>query len=136
MVVFLDTSFILAVRNKDDTNHARADVLMKLLLEGKHGRIVVLDHVFDETVTLALVRTRNKGIIADIGEFILSSPRIKLLFIGKDLFNVSWQNFLQYFDQGLSFTDSALLTIEKAMRGKAIVATFDRTLANLVRSLS
>ena len=136
MVAFLDTSFILAVRNRDDTNHARADGLMKLLLEGKHGRIVVLDHVFDEAVTLALVRTRNKGIIADIGEFILSSPRIKLLFTGEDRFNDSWQNFLQYFDQGLSFSDSALLTMERALGGKAIVATFDRTLANLVRSLS
>ena len=109
---------------------------MKLLLEGKHGRTVVLDHVFDEAVTLALVRTRNKGIIADIGEFILSSPRIKLLFTGEDLFNDSWQNFLQYFYQGLSFSDSALLTMERALGGKAIVATFDRTLANLVPSLT
>jgi predicted nucleic acid-binding protein len=51
---------ILAVRNADDVNHPKEKELMKNCLSGQFGQIIVLNFIFDETVTLTLVRTQNK----------------------------------------------------------------------------
>ncbi len=125
MVIFLDTGFILAIRNSDDNNHMKAAELMKECLAGKFGRIIVSDFVFDETVTLTLVRTHNKNLVKDIGEFIFNSPRINLLHLSETEFLATWELFLKYFEKGLSFTDCSILVMAKLFESNVYIATFD-----------
>ena len=98
MVVFLDTGFILAVRNADDVNHPKAKEMMKNCLSGRFGQIIVSNFIFDETVTLTLVRTQNKSLVEDIGKFMLDSPRIKLIHVSETEFLATWEFFLKYFN--------------------------------------
>ena len=125
MVVFLDTGFILAIRNSDDINHIKATKIMKECLSGKFGRIIVSNFVFDETVTLTLVRTHNKNLVKDIGDYILNSPRINLLHLSETEFLATWELFLRYFENGLSFTDCSLLVMAKLFESNVYIATFD-----------
>jgi predicted nucleic acid-binding protein len=125
VVVFLDTGFILAIRNSDDNNHAKATKIMKECLSGKFGRIIVSNFVFDETVTLTLVRTHNKNLVMDIGNYIFNSPRIHLLHLSETEFLATWEMFLKYFEKGLSFTDCSILVMAKLFENNVFIATFD-----------
>jgi len=132
MVVFLDTGFILAIRNYDDINHTKATEIMRECLSDKYGRIIVSDFVFDETVTLTLVRTHNKSLVKDIGNYILNSPRIILLHLSETEFLATWELFLKYFENGLSFTDCSLLVLGKLFESNVYIATFDRHFKGLL----
>jgi len=77
--VFLDTGFILAFKNEDDTNHDIAQNWMKRFLKNEFGEIYTSTYVFDELVTLALVRLRNEDFAKNIGEYLLNSLRIQII---------------------------------------------------------
>ena len=132
MVVFLDTGFILAIRNSDDINHSKAIEIMRECLSGKFGRIIVSNFVFDETVTLTLVRTHNKSLVEDIGNFIFESPRIELIHLSETEFFATWEFFLRYFKNSLSFTDCSLLVMAKLFEGNVYIATFDKHFKGLI----
>ncbi|MFX0171215.1 MAG: type II toxin-antitoxin system VapC family toxin [Candidatus Hodarchaeota archaeon] len=132
MVVFLDTGFILAIRNSDDINHIKATKSMRECLSGKYGKIIVSNFVFDETVTLTLMRTHNKNLVKDIGDYILNSPRIILLHLSETEFLATWELFLKYFENGLSFTDCSLLVMAKLFESNVYIATFDRHFKGLL----
>ena len=59
MSVFIDTGAFLAYRNKEDRYHEIACKLFTEALKGKYGQMYTSDYVYDETLTLALVRTNN-----------------------------------------------------------------------------
>ncbi len=59
MAVFLDTGFLLAVKNKDDKNFQTAQSWMKRFLKNEFGVIYTSTLVFNELVTLALVRIKR-----------------------------------------------------------------------------
>ena len=136
MVVLLDTGFILAVRNKDDMNHETAKRLMGDCLSGKFGQILVLNLVFNETATLTLMRTHNIQLIKDIGRYILDSPRIKMIHLSEIEFLETWELFLKYFDQELSFTDCSLITLSTLFEQEALIATFDSQFKGLAPLLT
>ena len=132
MVIFLDTGFILAIRNQDDINHSKAIKIMKECLSGNFGKIIVSNFVFDETATLTLVRTHDKNLVKDIGDFILNSPRIHLLHLNETEFIATWELFLKYFEKGLSFTDCSLLVMAKLFESNVYIATFDKHFKGLL----
>ena len=125
MVVFLDTGFILAIRNSDDIHHIKATEIMRQCLSGRFGRIIVTNFVFDETVTLTLVRTHDLNLVKDIGNYIFDSPRIILLHLSETEFLATWELFLKYFEKGLSFTDCSILVMAKLFESNVYIATFD-----------
>ena len=75
--MFIDTNIFVAARNKRDFNHRRAILLLRKALGGDYGSLYTSDYVFDEAVTVALIRTRRLEVAVDIGEFILSSKKLK-----------------------------------------------------------
>ena len=130
--VMVGSGFILAIRNADDVNHIKAKELMIDCLSGKFGQIIVSNFVFDETVTLTLVRTHNKGLVKDIGDFIFESPRIKLIHLSETEFLATWDFFFKYFNKGLSFTDCSLLVMAKLFDDNVYIATFDKHFKGLI----
>ena len=133
MVVILDTGFILALRNKNDQNHEIAINLMKnSLLKGIYGRIILTDYVYDELMTLILVRIKNKQFALDTKNFLLKSKKLTLMKITDEVFKFTLLEFERYFDQKLSFTDCTFLALNKIFTSNYFCATFDTTLDKLV----
>jgi len=134
MSVFIDTNIFVALRNADDINHEKAKKLMKKALTGKFGVIYTSEYIFDEAVTVALITTKNIKIAIDIGNYILSSPRIKLLFIDDETFKKAWKIFQKYKEKRLSFTDcTTTALIEKHKIDKLM--SFDQHFNEIVQRI-
>jgi len=84
---------------------------MKKALTGELGVIYTSEYIFDEVVTVALIRTKNLEIAIDIGNYILSSPRIKLLFINDEILKRARKVFQKYKEKRLSFTDCTTIAL-------------------------
>lgn len=113
LTVFIDTGIFVAARNKSDVNHERAVNLLKNALKGKYGVMYTSDYVFDEAVTVALIRTGRPEIAIDIGNFILSSTKLRILYIDKIVFMDAWRIFNKYVNKRLSFTDATSTALIK-----------------------
>jgi predicted nucleic acid-binding protein len=110
MSVFADTGAFLAYRNKNDKYHDIAIKQFNDALKGRYGQIYTSDYVFDEALTLALVRTKNIAVAIDIAE-VIRSPRIKMVFVDAGILERSVKTFRQYSDRNLSFTDAVSIEI-------------------------
>lgn len=110
MSVFVDTGAFLAYRNKKDRYHEDATKLFMDALKGKYGQIYTSDYIYDEALTLALVRTNNISVAMDIADVILS-PRIKMVFVDAGILEKSTKTFKQYSGRNLSFTDAVSIEI-------------------------
>ena len=113
MSIFVDSCVFFAVYSKNDVHHAEAVRLLEFALSGRGGTVYTSDYVFDETVTLARVRTHNAEIPLTIGEAIIESNRVIMLKVDDDVFNQSWDTFREYCGKGLSFTDCSSIAIVK-----------------------
>jgi len=104
---------------------------MKKALKGEYGRIYTSDYIINEAITTALVRTRRHDLAADIGKYILESPRITKLWITKETFDTAWETFKTLKDHPMSFTDCASLTLIKTHNIKQIMS-FDSGFNGLI----
>jgi hypothetical protein len=123
--VFLDTGFFVAFHNSRDVNHERAVEIMEELLKDEHGSIFTSEYVFDEAVTVALMRTGRHDLAVDLGNFILGMDHPKfvtILPIEKEIFSSTWSTFISYSKQGLSFTDCSSIALIRKLRIKNIVS--------------
>ncbi|MFX0024459.1 MAG: type II toxin-antitoxin system VapC family toxin, partial [Candidatus Hermodarchaeota archaeon] len=96
MAVFLDTGFLLAVKNRDDKNFQIAQSWMKRFLKNEFGEIFTSTLVFNELVTLALVRIKHPDFAINLGNFLLKSRKIKVISLTDDDFKNSWEAFQKY----------------------------------------
>ncbi|MFA4820006.1 MAG: PIN domain-containing protein [Candidatus Aenigmatarchaeota archaeon] len=120
-MIFLDTSFLVALGVDADSNHKNAVELMNRILEGKAGETVISDYIFDETVTITYSKTKNLEKATKLGTSLKKSVLIKLN--DKD-FEETWELFKKQADTKLSFTDCSSLVIMKRL-GIKNIATFD-----------
>ncbi len=124
MGVFLDTGFLIALKNNDDKNFNPAQSWMKRFLKNEFGEIYTSTFVFDEVVTLALVRLKNIKFAKDMGSYLLSSPRINLIEVTKEDFKKAWEFFKKYGNKRLSFTDCTIIALYNRL-GCKFLGTFD-----------
>jgi len=123
MAVFLDTGAFMAYRNEKDAHHEKADGIVRGALKGKFRKIYTSDFVYDEAMTLALVRTGRKEVALDISEVILS-PRIDMVFVDDLVLKDAQELFFRYFDRGVSFTDATTMALMEDLGIRDII-TFD-----------
>ncbi|MGQ4833794.1 MAG: type II toxin-antitoxin system VapC family toxin [Candidatus Asgardarchaeia archaeon] len=124
MSIFIDTNIFVALRNEDDINHKRAKEIIKDILLKKFGTAYTSDYVFDEAVTVALIRTKNYSFAEDIGNYILLSKVIRLIYVDEDIFTIAWNLFKRLSSKRMSFTDCTNLAIMRSYNIKYI-ASFD-----------
>ena len=129
--MIIDTCFLVALRNGQDENHQKAKELMKEMLKGKYGNIIVTDYVYDETMTLIMIRTMKKELIKDIEDYIFKSKKIKFLYMNEKQLQEPKELFKKYFEHKLSFTDCSLVALQKILNTPSFIATFKETLKNL-----
>ena len=108
--VFVDTGVFVGARNSKDNKHRSSVEVIKKALKGAFGAVYTSDYIVDEAVTLALARTGKPEIAFDIGNFIIKSDRIKLLWTDKNVFASAWEMFRRYSERRLSFTDCISLS--------------------------
>jgi len=127
-MIFLDSSLIVAYLNEADGQHAKALQVVKDVDRGKYGTPVITDYVFDEVVTVMLVKTKNVGQVTELGEKLLGA---NLLFrVDEGLFNLAWNIFKGQQKPMLSFTDCTSVAVCRS-NGISNMATFDEDLQRL-----
>ena len=121
-MIILDTSFVVSYKIEDDTNHRKAAELMKEIAEGKYGEVIISDYIFDEAVTVILVRSKSLSLAVETGNDLRKYANIDK--IGNDILDSAWEVFSGQKDTKFSFTDCTTLSM---MERKKIVhiATFD-----------
>lgn len=138
MSVFLDTGFFVAFHNSRDVNHHRAMELMEKLLRGGHGSIFTSDYIFDEAVTVALIRTGRHDLAVDLGNLILGldNPKfVTMLPVEEGVYEDSWGIFMNYSKRGLSFTDCSSIALMRKLGIEAMVS-FDRDFDGILKRIS
>ena len=135
MSLFVDTGVFFAAYSKKDVHHSNAVELMEWGMRGKGGTMYTSDYIFDETVTLARVKTHDSEISIKIGQMIKDSPRINLLKIDEDIFNMAWAIFEKYCQKGLSFTDCTSIAIVKSHKIDTIFS-FDAHFDGIINKMS
>lgn len=118
----LDTSFLIAVNNRDDQNYERAQSLKSHMRNKDFGQVYISDYVFDELFTFLRARAFSETLMIGIGNKLLADEDIKLLQINTDIFLQSWDLFKKI--SGLSFTDCTTVILVKQYGIKRI-ASFD-----------
>src|SRR3989344_8807653 len=121
-MIILDSSFLVSYKIIEDSNHGKAADLMKEIAEGKYGGIAISDYIFDEVVTVILVRSKSLPLAAGAGDELRSYINIEK--IGSDVFDEAWEIFSGQKDTKFSFTDCTTISL---LRRKKIthIATFD-----------
>jgi predicted nucleic acid-binding protein len=138
MSVFVDTGVFVAFHNTRDANHTRALELMRSIVDGELGTAYTSDYIFDEAVTVALIRTRRPEIALSVGRMILgelTAPFLAILRVGVEAFEDAWRLFPQYTRRRLSFTDCTSITLMRTRSIESIVS-FDTDFDGIVPRIS
>jgi len=121
-MIILDTSFIVSYYNIRDENHEKAVELMRDITNRKYGNLYITDYIFDESVTVILIRLKSLFKTTIIGELIRKST--EMLEIERDSFEEAWKLFKRQKKTAFSFTDCTTLNTMEIKNVKNI-ATFD-----------
>jgi hypothetical protein len=109
----------VAYYNERDVHHKKALELVKKSVDGYFGELFTSDYVFDEAVTVTLVKTSVEKAL-ELGEHILNSE-ITMLKVGEDAFSMAWKEFKK---ADMSFTDCTIVSLMR-LNGIDRLMTFD-----------
>ncbi len=121
-MIFLDTSLLVAYAVSGDSNHDKAVTIVDDIAAGKFGKAVTSDYVFDETVTVILVRTKSLERSVRTGELIKES--VELWKADEAIFELAWKLFSEQKATKFSFTDCTIIA-QVSLNGVDLLATFD-----------
>ncbi|MCY0859644.1 MAG: PIN domain-containing protein [Sulfolobaceae archaeon] len=128
-MIVLDTSFLYAYLNKNDSKHGIALSVMDDIEEGKYGKPILLDYVIEELLNLA-INKQPFNYVKELSESVLQLKG-KYLFesVMKDL---SVEEIISVFiklneglNKKLSFTDCAIIMYMARHQGVEYLASFD-----------
>jgi len=104
--IFLDTSLLVAYYNADDVNHIDARKLLKEI-EGRKVSLLTSDFIFDETLTVLLVRAGKKKAIEVCNALLkdIEAGNITLMRVNEEVFKKATEIFTRFVDKEWSFTD-------------------------------
>ncbi len=121
-MILLDSSLIVAYSNERDIHHGRALKLMEEIDGGLYGTPVISDYIFDEVVTVLLIRTGDLEMVGEVGRTLLESTM--MLRVDEATFKRAWQIFLNQPKPTLSFTDCTSIALCRGY-GVGRIATFN-----------
>ncbi len=101
--VFVDTSGLYALVEKNDAHHTRARRAVENLLRAGR-KLVLTDYIVDETTTLAKARS-GKRVAMRVLDLLEQSAGIRIEWIGSSRFEETKTFFRKHADHGYSFTD-------------------------------
>lgn len=109
-MIFVDTSFWVALRNRRDVHHEEA----RSLLEGHAADgLLTTNHVRGETWTF-LRRRSGHGAAVDFLDILASSPRVRLDHVTDDMERVAIEWLRRRDDREFSFVDATSFAVMRA----------------------
>jgi predicted nucleic acid-binding protein len=126
-LILLDTSFIFSFLNNSDYNHKKALEIMRKIDDGEYGKPLITDYIFDELVTLVLIRG-GPDYAVNVGNTLLEEVHkgsINMHYVTSKDFERAWGYFQLLHSRRLSFTDCVSLAVLEELRIDYI-ASFDR----------
>jgi predicted nucleic acid-binding protein len=122
MVVFLDTSYLLALELAHDQNHVAALAHWRSVAQ-RLPLLVTTSYIFDETVTFFNSRGYHAKAL-QLGPNLRHSPSLQLIHVDEALFYAGWEFLERHQDKQYSLTD-CISFILMQQRGIGTAYTFD-----------
>lgn len=116
-----DTSALYALADRSDPHHAAAKAF--LAEHTKSSRLLVCNHVFDETMTVVKARLGAHAAL-QMGLRLRASAFVEWVVFTADLEWETWRIFSRYVDKAWSYTDCACLALAHG-RGLTDAFSFD-----------
>jgi len=106
-----------------DQNHLSAIKIRDKLIIGIYGEAYITDYIFDETVTVALQKTKKILKAIEVGNKLRKS--LPIIPMEKTHFIDAWEIFRNQKNTRLSFTDCTILAVMEYKKIQQL-ATFDK----------
>ena len=111
-MIFVDTSFWVALRNRLDPKHADAK---RLLEENSREALLTTDHVRGETWTYLRRRAGHRSAV-DFFEVLSRSPRVRVTHVGESLEEEAIRWLRRRDEREYSFVDATSFAAMRALR--------------------
>lgn len=126
--IVVDSSFLIAYHNTRDVHHAAAARAMVNLVGGKWGRVLLLEYVFLEVVTVLLAR-RGRAAAVAVATTLLQATEVDFVPCSEHFLD-ALEVFRTQTSGALSFVDAAIVAVARERAGGR-VASFDGDFAEL-----
>jgi len=121
---FADSSFFVALLNKRDHHHKKAQEIFSDVLNGKYGKLVTSDYILDEGMTVTRQKTKDYEAAMKAGRMIKDSAYTKMTYIIKVYVEDAYKSYKEHTDKTLSFTDWTSYHVIK-FKGLSGIISFD-----------
>ena len=111
-MLFVDTSFFVALRNRRDAHHAQA---VALLREESRSALVTSNHVRGETWTYLRRKSGHKSAVAFL-DALEGSPRMRVELVTPEQEKSALRWLRRHDEREFSFVDATSFAIMKALR--------------------
>ena len=117
-MIFVDTSFWVAVRNRRDVNHEQAT---QLLRDNAGAALFTSSQVRGETWTF-LRRRAGHGAAVDFLDAIERSPRLQVIWIDQDFETEALRWLRRHDEREYSFVDATSFALMRARKIRSVLA--------------
>jgi predicted nucleic acid-binding protein len=117
-VIFVDTSFWVALRNRRDHSH---DLARTLLASHAAEPLVTSNHVRGETWTFLRRRAGHRSAV-DFLDSIDRSPRLRLLLVSEDVETAALRWLRRHDEREYSFVDATSFALMRSLRIREALA--------------
>ena len=135
MSVFVDTGVLYADHDTSASRHEHASSALEAVYNADFGQPYVSDYIYDEAVTLTLVRGQSFPAAKELGKRLRGSgshpSAYEILRVSPSAFDDAVEIFERYHDQELSFTDATNVAL-CARHGIDAILSFDDDLDGVV----
>jgi predicted nucleic acid-binding protein len=111
-MIFVDTSFWAALRNRRDAHHEEA---VELLRRHADRRLTTTNHVRGETWTYLRRRAGHRAAV-DFLEAIEQSPRVQLIMVSEALEDEALRWLRRHDEREYSFVDATSFAVMRSLR--------------------
>lgn len=126
MPVFADSTYFVALFNKQDPHHTAAVQAMASVARtrGAAPQVLFSDFIFDEVMTTLVYRVRRHELAVQAGERMLAGQVARMVEVSPAAFKGAWDLFKRRPDKKWSFTDCTSFRLMEAL-GIDTALTFD-----------
>ena len=117
-MIFVDTSFWVALRNRRDNSH---DLARKLLASYAAEPLLTSNHVRGETWTFLRRRAGHRSAV-DFLDSIDRSPRVRLLFVSEEVETATLRWLRRHDEREYSFVDATSFALMRSLRIREALA--------------
>lgn len=126
-MIFIDTSFYLALINPQDSTHSQALSLRKIYEDNQR---VTSNSVLSELATVGAIRLSKSKTIQFIEQ--IESGKTKIITEQKSDLSLAWKLFKQSKSKNISWVDCHIVAISQRLNIKRILS-FDKDIERLQR---